>query len=121
MSWYSHEPTDGTSLDRPGIYEWRLSGIGIYVGKSVRLPARIREYPNNVRKMIAGAPYRRNKPANYRDIHHHLRQAHDTAAAVTVAILENCNSSELNQRERYWIERRRQEQAIGGPRVLNAS
>jgi hypothetical protein len=40
---------------------------------------------------------------------------------VTVTVLENCEKAELNERERYWIAKRRVEAKAGGPRVLNAT
>lgn len=105
----------------PGIYEWRIGDRGIYIGKSKRVPRRIREYPNNVRKLITGLPYRKGKPTSYREVHHELRLAHDQYLAVTVTVLENCEIEQLNAREQCWIAVRRGEAERGGPRVLNAT
>lgn len=119
--WWTLIIPPGINLAEPGIYEWRLDGIGIYVGKSCRLPRRIQEYPNNVRKLISGAPYRRNQPTGYRIVHHQLKQAYDSKIGVIVTVLENCARSELNERERYWIELRKSEAETGGPAVLNGN
>lgn len=119
-TWWSLDVSLGCDMASAGIYEWRLDGFGVYVGQSKRLVSRIREYPNNVRKLIAEAPYRAGKPYSYREIHHHLRQACDSGAAVSVTVLENCDPADLNTRERYWIARRRDEAARGGPQVLNS-
>ncbi|MDB5538472.1 MAG: hypothetical protein JWQ89_199 [Devosia sp.] len=40
-----------------GIYEWRIPGIGIYVGKAATLSKRIRAYPNNERRMSLKLPW----------------------------------------------------------------
>ena len=118
--WWSLNVPVGIQLVNPGIYEWRLEGIGLYIGQSRRMRARIREYPNNVRKLLAGAPYRAGRPTNYRAIHHDLQRAYKTGATILVTILENCCLTELNARERYWIARRREEARLGGPIVLNS-
>jgi hypothetical protein len=119
--WWTLDVSPGIDLSQPGIYEWRIGDDSVYVGKSKRLSGRIREYPNNVRKLLTGAPYRRGKQAAYRDIHRDLRSAHDAFVKVTVTILENCLVSELNERERHWIALRRTEAGQGGPRVINAT
>ena len=109
------------ALERAGIYEWRIGDRCLYIGKSKRLPRRIREYPNNVRKLLAGKPYRKGKPAQYRQIHIEMGRAHDDRISVIVAVLENCDPSILNQRERHWIELRKRQERQGGPRLLNAN
>ncbi|MFT4055448.1 MAG: hypothetical protein QM681_13155 [Novosphingobium sp.] len=111
-------PTTDQSL--PGIYEWRIADRAIYIGKSKRLPKRIREYPNNVRKMLAGLPYRKGKQVAYRVVHHALKSAYDEQAVVTVTILQNCDLSELNELERRWIARRRRELEGTSMELLNA-
>ena len=119
--WWESDIPEGIDLDLPGIYEWSIGDECLYIGKSVRLRGRIREYPNNVRKLIAGESYRKSKPTSYREVHHELRSAHDGMIAVRVTVLENCDRSDLNQREQYWIAIRRAEAANGGPRVVNAT
>lgn len=119
-AWWSLSAPAHIDLGLPGIYEWQLEGIGVYIGKSKRLKSRIREYPNNVRKLILGLPYRRGKACAFRAIHHSLRSAHDSIANTTVTVLENCMISELNARERHWITVRKAEAQAGGPPVLNS-
>lgn len=106
---------------KPGIYEWRIGSHSVYIGKSKRLLKRISEYPNNVRKLLAREPYRRGKPTKFRVIHHSLRMAHDELISVTVIVLETCEEADLTKREHHWIAVRRQEEASGGPKVLNAT
>lgn len=119
--WWALDSSKNADISLPGIYEWRIGDAAVYVGKAKRLRKRIREYPNNVRKLLTGAPYRRGKATAFRDIHHHLRRAHDEQIVVRVRVLENCENDELNSREQYWIAIRRAEADNGGPQVLNAT
>jgi hypothetical protein len=119
--WWTRDVPEHIDLNLPCIYEWRLSDESLYVGKAALPKRRLREYPNNVRKLIAGEAYRKGKPTSYRAVHHELRSAHDRVLTVTFTVLENCDNGDLNERERYWIAKRRAEAAIGGPRVLNAT
>ena len=120
-NWWTRDIAEHIDLDLPGIYEWRVGGDSLYIGQSAGLRSRIREYPNNVRKLIVGKAYRKSKPTRYRDIHYELRAAHDGMTPVIVTILENCARADLNQREQCWIATRRAEAELGGPRVLNAT
>ena len=117
--WYAKQ-ADPSQLASAGIYEWRIEGVGLYVGQSRRLASRLREYPNNVRKLIAKAPYRKGKPDGFRAIHKSLMDAHERKIAVAFSVLEICERGDLNAQERHWIKRRRQEEADGGLRVLNS-
>jgi hypothetical protein len=54
-------------------------------------------------------------------VHYELRSAHDRLLTVVFTVLENCDKANLNERERYWIDKRREEAEAGGPRVLNAT
>jgi hypothetical protein len=107
-------------LAGPGIYEWRIEGVGVYVGKAKKLKSRIRAYPNNVRRMIAGLPWHGNPVKEYRGIHSALRDAHDKSLIVTVSILENCREDQRAEREQYWIAKRLEEASAGGLPLLNA-
>ena len=119
-SWWSLELPDDCSLERPGIYEWRIGDESLYVGKSSRLASRLREYPNNVRKLSDGLPYRKGNPHGYRFVHTELHRAIKAGHLVLVTILENCEQQDLSEREQHWISVRLQEAHRGGPRVLNA-
>jgi hypothetical protein len=107
-------------LKSSGIYEWRIDGIGVYIGKALKLNSRIRAYPNNVRRMIAGLHWHGDATKDYRKIHKALRQAHDHGLLVTVSVLENCSRDRRLERELYWISRRREEAMNGGLPLLNA-
>lgn len=117
--WYVREIEETLDLDLPGIYEWRIDGVGVYVGKALRLKSRLRAYPNNVRRMLQGLHWHGDPTRNYRSIHHALRDAHEAGTLVVVRVLEACASEARNEREQYWIKLRREEAAAGGPKVLN--
>lgn len=119
--WWTRDVLEHIDLDLPGIYEWRIGNESLYIGKSARLRGRIREYPNNVRKLLAGEAYRKGKPTSYRVVHHELCTAHDGMIAVSVTVLENCDRADINRREQHWIATRRVEAEQGAPRVLNAT
>jgi len=106
-------------MNAAGIYEWRIDGAGVYIGKAKCLRKRIRAYPNNVRRMMNGRPWHGNHAKDYRPIHHALRQAYVSNAVVSVAVLEVCDPAERAARERFWIAMRVQEHLSGGPCVLN--
>ncbi|WP_419694407.1 hypothetical protein ACN2CC_28110 [Mesorhizobium muleiense] len=118
--WYRRDIDSGFDLDLPGIYEWRIEGVGIYVGKALRLKRRLAHYPNNVRRMLQDLPWHGNPNRDYRGIHHALRRAYEHQIVTSVAVLETCSREARSEREQYWIRQRRAEQATGGPKVLNA-
>jgi hypothetical protein len=117
--WFS-VVSGGFDLGLAGIYEWRISGIGIYVGKAALLTKRIRAYPNNVRRMGQNLPWHGNPNKSYRLIHHALLQARAERLPVEVHVLENCALDDRSAREHYWIQRRANEAAHGGPALLNS-
>lgn len=117
--WFQQDVPPQIKLNEPGIYEWRIDGA-VYIGKSKRLLGRLREYPNNVRKLVEGLPYRKHRPDGFRAVHRHLHIAYKGNAAISVKVLENCEPDCLNEREQFWIDLRRREEKSGGPRVLNS-
>jgi hypothetical protein len=119
--WFTQNIPDDINLDAPGIYEWRIEGVGVYVGKSKRLRSRLKEYPNNVRKIVEGRPYRKNNHDGFRVVHHKLREGRDCKLTITFTVLQNCNVGEINKREQFWIKSRRDEQQAGGLTVLNSN
>ena|ERR1700677_1809584 len=114
-------PDDGIDINSAGIYEWRIDGIGVYVGQARMLASRIRAYPNNVRKILDGRPWRKNSKRPFRNVHHRLQDAHEARTLVTVSVLENCAPESLNERERYWIARRRDELTGTELKILNSN
>ena len=119
--WYAPPDEGHFDLGQSGIYEWRIEGVGIYVGKAKTLRTRLRHYPNNVRRMIDGLAWHGNPNKAYRLIHDELRRAYDAGVRVSVAVLEICDPGARAERERFWIEQRRKEHLTGGPRVLNSN
>ena len=106
QSWFLRDSPSHIDINLPGIYEWQIAGVGSYIGKSKRLKRRLREYPNNVRKLIAGLPYRAGKPQSFRLIHHELCRPREEKRQVIFTIVENCPLTELNEREQFWIAER---------------
>lgn len=121
-NWYVHVGEDQCDLLRPGVYEWRIEGVGLYVGKAKLLRNRIRAYPRNVRQMMDGHPWHGNPEKEYRPIHEALREAYEKGRLVTLTVLENCDTAkQAAEREQWWIEMRREEFSAGGPLVLNGN
>ena len=109
---------------RPGIYEWRIEGFGVYIGQFTRVSRPRLEYAAAVRRMTASPPlpYRRSNPNGFRAIHHALAKAVREGMTVTLTILENLDSKlDRNRRESELISKLRSEAAIGGLPVLNST
>lgn len=107
--------------NRPGIYEWKIEGEGVYVGQAKRLAARMRAYPNNVRKILNKMRWRAGSSRDFRSVHHALHRAHESGATVTFSVLAYCAAESLNERERYWIGVRKAEEPQTGLKVLNSN
>ena len=105
----------------PGIYEWKIEGVGVYVGQATRLASRMRAYRNNVRKIINKLPWRKGSKREFRLVHHALRDAHDAGTPVMFSVLEICPAQLLNEREPHWIDVRRAEEPKTGLKVLNSN
>ena len=93
----------GASLDRPGIYAWKIEGGAVYVGKYTHGSRPLQEYEKNVRRLLAGEPYRPQKPDGFRRIHRALARALQEGRQIELHIVENCSPDLLNIRERFWI------------------
>lgn len=118
-NWFLRDIADHIDLNAAGVYEWRIDGVGVYVGKAKKLKSRLQAYPRNVRRMLEGLPWHGNPAREYRRIHHALRQAYESGATVRVAVLEVCDPKERAEREIAWIAKRQEEAAAGGPPLLN--
>ncbi len=104
--WFRFDIPAKIDLARPGIYEWRIEGVGAYVGQSCQLRRRLSQYAANLRRARTGRPRRAIGPDNHREIHEALFTAVGEGRAVSVTVLENCELTELNAREGFWITRR---------------
>lgn len=77
----------------PLIYVWRVGG-DVYVGKSVNGVGRaVGEYRNNIRKMIAGQPYRKSKPGQWRKVHQRLHAAVTAGEEITLELIPSTRES----------------------------
>jgi hypothetical protein len=90
----------------PGIYQWEISGVGTYIGKSKNLRRRLAEYPNNVRKLLRGLPYRNNKPSKFRRVHRELATALTRGTPVNCSVVAHCDADSLAELERHWIAKK---------------
>lgn len=110
--WYTEVKLAGVLDTLPGIYEWRVDGIAVYIGQYTRVTRPRLEYTRNVHKLLNGLPYRKSKPDQFRAIHHELAGAVRTSRKITLTLLENVPDKSLrNQREAILIRVLRQEQA----------
>jgi len=64
--WYREIAAPGVDPELPGLYEWRIDGVGIYVGQFTHASRPRREYGLNVGRLLAGRPYRKATPNNPR-------------------------------------------------------
>ena len=95
----------------PLIYLWEIRRpggelVGRYVGKAKGGAGRPRRhYARNVRNVLAGRPYRKGKPAQFRRIHLALAEAERLGHHVTLAFLCNVGSHEnINEIEQLHIQ-----------------
>ena len=77
-----HLVTNGADESQPLLYQWEIHDAqtgelrGRYVGKARAGSERPRvHYARNVKRLLAGLPYRRNKPESFRAVHRALAEA----------------------------------------------
>jgi len=105
----------------PGLYEWRIEGIGVYIGQYTHSTRLRREYGMNIARLVEGRLYRRGKPDGFRPIHHHLALAVGAKTLVTLTFLENQPDKDArNARARHLIRERQIAAQNGGLRVLDS-
>mgnify|MGYP000044152194 CR=1 FL=1 len=93
----------GVNLDLPGIYAWKIEGIGMYIGKYTRKSRPLSEYNKNVRRLLSCEKYRPQNPTGFRRVHRALARAITDGLAIELHILENCSPENLTSRERHLI------------------
>ncbi len=119
--WYEEISVPGVDPALPGIYEWRIEGVGCYIGQYTRSSRPRREYGKNVANIEVGRPYRKGNPNGFRKVHHSLHKAMKTHKRITLTIFENCIDKVVrNRREQALIALRRHEAEQGGLPVLNS-
>jgi hypothetical protein len=103
-NWRRLVVTDGVDLTKPGLYEWRIEGVGVYIGKYTDISRPTRAYDKHVENLLNGKmKYRPSNPTGYRRIHHALIKAHLEGRQVTLTIIENAEKVNINYRERTLI------------------
>lgn len=121
-NWYTEITLPGVDCKLPGLYEWRIEQVGIYVGQYTRSTRPRREYGKNVANILSNRPYRKGKPTAFRAVHQQLAQAVRDQRRITLTILENeIDKAARNRLERELIMQRRREADQGGLPVLNSN
>jgi hypothetical protein len=67
--WYTYHVNEGVDVSRPGIYEWRIDGMGSYIGQYRWISRPTTHYRRNLIKLFNGLPYRNRSPDGFRRIH----------------------------------------------------
>lgn len=104
--WYEFVVPPDVQLDRPGIYEWAIDGLGRYIGKYKWINRPRLEYGRNVNRLLAGKPYRKSKPGGFRLIHTALFNAWRDGRQIRLTILENVDPANIDAREQELIRER---------------
>jgi hypothetical protein len=120
--WYDEIIEEGVNPKLPGLYEWRIEGVGCYIGQYTRVSRPRRQYERNVLRLLAGLFYRPSDPNGFRRIHRALAEARKARHVVTLTLLENQGTKEnRNRRERELIKERQAQAKLGGLLVLNST
>jgi hypothetical protein len=98
-NWYTYVVADGVNLALPGIYEWKIKGVGSYIGKYTYISRPTKGYSRGVGRLLNNRPYRPLDPYGFRDIHYDLGEAHLEKRQIWLIILENVDPFYLEQRE----------------------
>lgn len=105
--WFAEEPVDGADRSKPKLFEWCVDGVCIYIGQYTEAERLRRDYELNLLRIWDGRPYRKQKPAAFRQIHHDLAKAILDGRKITLRIQENEPvKDERNRRKRELISAR---------------
>ena len=91
---------NGVDPKQPLIYRWEIfdhagERIACYVGKSRNGAKRpLHDYRRNVRRLLAGQPYRKGKPDEFRAIHRMMAEAVRQDQALVLTLLRNVSPGE---------------------------
>ncbi len=120
--WFAEIVPDGVTPDRPGLYEWRIEGVGCYIGQYSNCSRPRSHYARNLRRLLLGLPYRRGKPGGSRRVHQALALGLEHKAQITLTFLENHSAKhDRNRREREVLRERIEAMRRGGLPVLNVT
>lgn len=121
-NWFTEIIVPGVDPKQPGIYEWCIESVGLYIGQYKNASRPRQEYGRNVANILSGRPYRKNKPDRFRIIHRKLAEAIVDQQSITLSLIENVvDEVERNRRERELIADRRHWALQGGLPVLNSN
>lgn len=99
MVWYSTYPANFPPGG--GIYQWWIGGAAVYTGQAIDLRRRLRQYERNIERLDHGEPYRLSNPDGFREIHRRLLNAIENGMHIEFRVIEYCEESVLNDRERF--------------------
>ena len=91
---FRFEP-NGVNPEAALIYRWEIFGpdsarLVCYVGKSKNGARRpLRDYKRNVLRLLAGQPYRKSKPDEFRAIHRLMANAVQQQQTLVLTLLKN--------------------------------
>lgn len=96
---------DGNGVEEglPLLYLWEIGGLR-YIGKASRGSRRpLKHYSRNVRRLLAGLPYRRSKPEGFRNVHRALHAAVLQSLPIKLVLLKNVELARINEEEQVAI------------------
>jgi len=96
----------GVDRDKPGLYEWKIIGVGSYIGQYTNFSDRTKKYHRNVLNLLNARPHRPDNPI-YRPIHYALAFAVLAHKQINLIALENVpRGKQLTRREHELIRER---------------
>lgn len=114
--WYDEIKMAGVKSELPGLYEWRIEGVGCSIGQYTHARRPRREYGLNVGRILAARPYRKSNPEGSRQIHRKLANAVNAGCRIENEV----DKVKRNHCERELIADRRAKALSGGLPVLNS-
>lgn len=120
-NWFEEMVNVGIDPEQPGLFAWRIEGLGTYIGQYTRPSVPRLAYGANVSKLLNGEPYRKGKPDEFRVVHRRLHQAIKEEKQITLIFLENISDKpSRNRRKRELIAELQRKADRDGLPVLNS-
>ena len=117
--WYTEVLTPGVDDKQPCLYEWRIEGVGVYIGQCENIKRPRSQFGGTLFDLLNRLQYGKSQRDASQRFHQELRKALGIHA-ITLTLLENVrDKSRRNQREREVMEDRRKAALQGGLPVLN--
>jgi hypothetical protein len=110
--------TNGVNESLPLLYRITIGSRLFYVGCADCASRPKKDYARNVARMLAGRPYRKNKPDGFRAIHKRLFEAVKNEEHISIELLRNVPADRKFEEEALEIAAHR---AIYAERLLNGT